>query len=84
MTLFHQIRPLFLAWDRVELFEAALKLTFGPSTQWIPLKSTIWRKIRECFPQKPSFLFKWRKKDLNNLDDMGVSKLSGNFHSEVN
>ncbi len=28
------IRPLFLGWDRVELFEAALKLQFEPSTRW--------------------------------------------------
>jgi len=27
-----------------------LKLQFGPSNHWTPLKSTIWRKILECFP----------------------------------
>jgi len=39
----------------------------------------------ECFPQKPSFIFDWRKIDMNILDDMGVSKLSGFFfYSGVN
>jgi len=33
----------------------------------------------ECFPQKPSFIFDWRKIDMNILDDMGVSKLSVNY-----
>ncbi len=51
----HFIRPLFLGWDRAELFEAALKLQFGPSTRGLPLKSIIWRKILGCFPQKPYF-----------------------------
>jgi len=34
-------------------FEAALKLSFGPWNCWSPLKSIIWRKILECFYQKP-------------------------------
>ncbi len=58
---FRSIRPLFLGWDHVEPFEAALKLQFGPSTHWSPLKSTIWRKILECFPRKPLIVFRWRK-----------------------
>jgi len=33
--------------------EAALKLSFGPWTVWSPLKSIMWRKILECFHQKP-------------------------------
>jgi len=37
----------------VEPFEAYLKLQFGPSIHWFLLKSTIWRKILERFPQKP-------------------------------
>ncbi len=74
---FRQIRP--FGWDRVESFEAVLKLQFGPSSCWLPLKSTIWRKILECFPQKHSLLFDWRKKDMNILDGMRVSKLSGFF-----
>jgi len=45
-------------------FEAALKLTFRPSTRWTPLKSIIWRNILGCFSQKPSFCFDWRKKDM--------------------
>jgi len=28
-------------------------LSFGPWTVWFPLKSIIWRKILECFHQKP-------------------------------
>jgi len=37
-----------------------------------------WRPLygEKCFHQKPSFLFDWRKKDMEILDDMGVSKLS--------
>ncbi len=38
-------------------------LQFGPLTCWPPLKSIIWRKILECFPQIPSFIFDWRNKD---------------------
>jgi len=38
-------------------------------TFWLPVKCIIWRKILECFHQKTSFLFDWRKKD---MDDMGV------------
>ncbi len=34
------------------------------------------------FPQKNSFLFDWRKKDMNILDDVEVSKLLRNFYSE--
>ncbi len=48
-------RPLFLSWDLVEPFEAALKLQFGSSTCWPPLKSTIWRKILECFLKNLNF-----------------------------
>ncbi len=35
---FGPVRSLFLGWDREEPFEAALKLQFGPSTHWPPLK----------------------------------------------
>jgi len=42
-------------WDRVEPFEAALKLQCGPSTRCTPVKSTTWRKFLECFPQKLIF-----------------------------
>jgi len=40
-------------------------------------------KILEC--EKPSFLFDRRKKDVDILDDMGVSKLSAKrfFKSEL-
>jgi len=31
-----------------------------------------------------TFLFNWRKKDMNILDDIGVNKLSENFNSGVN
>jgi len=33
-------------------------------------------KILECFHQKPKFLFDSGKKDMDILDDTGVSKLS--------
>ncbi len=36
------------------------------------------------FHQKPQFLFDWRKKYINILDGMGVSKLSGHFCFKVN
>jgi len=55
-----------------------LKLIFGTSNYWLPLKSIIWRKILKCFPQNPE------EKDMNILDDMGVSKLSGNFYLKFN
>ncbi len=38
----------------------------------------------ECFHQKPYFLFDWRNKYINILDDMGVSKLSEHFHLKAN
>jgi len=41
------------------------------SKPWSPL--IIWRKILECFHQNLSFLFDWRKKDMDILDYMGVS-----------
>jgi len=81
------IRPLFIVWNRLKPFEQfALKLSFGFWTVWYPVKCIIWRKILECFHQKPSFLFDWRKKDMDILDDMGVSKLSAKvyfFKSEL-
>jgi len=41
-------------WNRLKPFEQfALKLSFGPWTVWFALKSIIWRKILECFHQKP-------------------------------
>ncbi len=54
--LFHLIRPLFLGWDRVEPFEAALNLQFGAS-----------KKNPVIF----IFLTKERKTP-DILDDMGV------------
>ncbi len=42
-------RPLI---TRLDTYGAALKLQFGPSNCWPPLKSIIWRKFLECFPQK--------------------------------
>ncbi len=73
----HFARPLFLSWDCVEPFEAALKLQYGPSTYWLPPKSTIYmEKNPGMFSSK--YLISLRpKKDMNILDDMGVSKLSG-------
>jgi len=37
-----------------------------------------------CFPQKPSFLFDLRKKDMNFLDGVGNRKFLGNVKTEVN
>ncbi len=39
-------------------------------------------KILECFPQKYVISLRLKKEDVNILDDMGVSKLSPNFHFE--
>ncbi len=85
---------IFLKWPMVCLdktlihrlvsFIAALKRSFWPSTVWSPLKLIIWIQILQCFHQKPSFLFDWRKKYRNILDDVGVSKLSGHFNLKVN
>ncbi len=55
-------------------FDTPAYITSGPYK--IPLYR---EKNLECFHQKPSFLFDWRKKDYTFLDDMGVSKLSGFF-----
>ncbi len=49
------MRPLFLGWDCVDPFEAALKLQFGPSTHWSPLKSTIWKKSWNVFLRNLNF-----------------------------
>jgi len=50
---FHLIRPLFIIWCRLKPFEQFAVCTVGPWTVWFPLKSIIWRKILECFHQKP-------------------------------
>ncbi len=63
------MRPFFLVWDRLEPFEAAFKLHFGSSNSW--------REILKCFPQKYFQL----KKDINIVDDKGVSTLSVNVCS---
>jgi len=42
----------------------------------VPTEVYIWRKMLERFHQKPSFLFDWRKKDVDILNDIGMSKLS--------
>jgi len=50
------------------------------------MKCIRWRKILLCFHQKP-FIFDWTTKDMVNLNDMGVSKLSAKaffFFFEVN
>jgi len=44
------IRPLFIVWNRLKPFE---QFALKPWTVWFPLKSIIWRKILECFQQKP-------------------------------
>jgi len=42
----------------------------------VPNEVHYMEKILEYFHQKPTFLFDWRKKEIDILDDMGVSKLS--------
>jgi len=52
----------------------------------VPIEVHYMEKILESFHQKPSFLFHWRKKDMDILDDMGGgSKLSAKvfFKSEL-
>ncbi len=74
-TIRHFIRILFLT--RLESRRAlwrCIETAIWTSTCCSPLKTTIWRKMWE-------FIFHWIKKDMNNLDDMGRSKLSGNFSS---
>ncbi len=39
------------------------------------IEVTIWSLFVECFHQKPTFIFDWRKKYINMLDDTWVSKL---------
>ncbi len=63
--IFPYIRLLFLGWDCVEPFEAALKLQFGPSTGWLPLNSTIWRKI--VFSSKTFISFRTKKERHEHL-----------------
>jgi len=41
-------------------------------------------KILECFHQKTNLLFDWRKKDVDILDDMGVSNYQEKFFLKVN
>ncbi len=73
---FNYIRFLFLGWDRVELYEAALKLQFVPSTHWVPLNS-IWRKIScNVFLENLNF-FPSEKEIHEHIGWHGVSKLSG-------
>ncbi len=53
--------------------------TFNPL---IPTEVHYVEKSPEMFSSNNLFFFDWRKKNMNILDDMGVSKFS--FRSEVN
>ncbi len=83
---------LFLKWPLVWLDKTLIHRLVSFKALWSGTETGIWtlirlvpnevhymEKILECFHQKPSFLFDWRKKDVNILDDMGVSKLSASF-----
>jgi len=39
--------------NRLNSLQFVLKLSFGPWIVWFPLKCIIWRKMLECFHQKP-------------------------------
>jgi len=67
---------------RLESFKALWTVCSLYWTFWFTLKCIIWRKMLECFHHKPQFLFDWRKKDMDILDDTGVSTLKG--FSKVN
>ncbi len=48
----------------------------------IPIEVYYTEKNSAIFSQNIYFIFNWRKKDMNILDDMGVSKLSQKTNSE--
>jgi len=50
----------------------------------VPNEVHYMEKILECFHLKPYFLFNYRKKDMDILDDMGVRKLSAKVFFKVN
>jgi len=52
-TLIHHLE----SFKPFEQFAVCTETVFWPWTVWFPLKSIIWRKILECFHQKPQFLF---------------------------
>ncbi len=51
---------------------------------WLPLKSTVWRNILECFPKNKLFLCNRIEKDVNILGEMGWVNYREIFILEVN
>jgi len=68
-----------------EQFAVCTESVFWTLNRLVPIEVHYVEKILECFHQKPSFLFNGRKKVMDILDDMGVSKLSAKvfFKSEL-
>ncbi len=77
------LRTLISQLDCVEPFETALKLQFGPQPL-IPIEFHYMEKNPGMFSLISSLIsFQLRKKDMNILNGMGVSKLSGNLILEL-
>ncbi len=79
---FCYIIPLFLDWDHVESFEAALNLQFGPSTRWPHLSPLYGENVCNVFLKKS--IFNWIKKDMHILDGIGRVNYQEIFILEVN
>ncbi len=76
-TLIHRLVSFIALWSSTE----TVILTFNR------LESIEVQYMEEnpgMFSSKTFISFDWRKKYINILDDMGVSKLSGNFNLKVN
>ncbi len=80
MTDHLALRPLFLGWDCVEPFEAALKLQFGPLTHWSLLKSTM-EKNPGMFSSKTLTSLRLKKERHEHLEWHGGEEI---FILEVN
>jgi len=80
------IRSLFILWNRLKPFEQFALWTetvFWTLNRLVPIEVHYMEKILECFHQKPSLRFDWRKKDMDILGYMGVSKLSAKVFFKV-
>jgi len=72
---FRLIRPLFVVWNRLKPFEQFAVCT--ETAFWTVLNrlDPIEVHYMECFHQKP-FLFDWRKKDMDILDELLIESES--------
>ncbi len=92
-TLFYFSKWLFVSLDKTRIHRLVSFIALWSCTETVfltfnrlePIELTNYIDTNPAmFSSKPSFLFDWRKKYINILDDMGVSELSGHLNLKVN